>query len=350
MNVDCFVVQHTLSIPPNELYSDGSIFRVDARCGSAVVLPNGQAAILCPPGFPSGYKAELYAFTLASQMATPGATIFTDSKAVLTAVQGSHQRVVMGHLVQLARTNIDAKSLSCCHVRSHIGIPANEQADVCAKRASRVLPSQKCQYPRQEWDVCFEGERQHPPHKVWARHLIPHFSHEGVHWWSWAPLRKSLKWAKWFFGAKCVKCYSDPRSFWKDQPSTVPCPVCLHNHNQSIHGVLAFCRASSQPVLSAWLAAWTSVKSVVWAWRLRAQWHDLQLTGKLLCPTTLVEALVDNLGFRHARKAVSSFYTHILPSLENVLPKWTEEDKQGFKLRLDPFRPEGWDVDRRCLP
>ena len=103
-------------------------------------------------------------------------------------------------------------------------------------------------------------------------------------------------------------------------------------------------------VLSAWLAAWTSVKSVVWAWGLRVQWHDVQLTGTLLCPTTLVEALVDKLGFSHARKAVSSFYTHILPSLENVLPKWTEEDKQRFKVRLDPFRPEGWDVDRRCLP
>ena len=314
-----------------------------------MVLTNGKAAILRPPGFPFGYKAELYAFVLACRLAIPGSTIFTDSKAVLSAISGSRQRVVLGHLVQLARDCMREKSLRCQHVQAHVGHAANEHADLLAKRASHSLPPQRAQIPRQEWDVCFEGEKQSPPHKVWARHLIPHFSHEGVHWWSWAPLHRSISWAKWFFGGKCVKGLADPRSFWKDRPSRTACPHCALFHNQSIHGMVAYCQQTN-PLVGAWLGAWGEQRAFVSVWRSQACRHDRQLSGKLLCPITLVNWLIDRLGYRVARRVVAGFYGHILSALSQVLPKWTMEEKQGFKCRLDPYRPEGWDVVRTCLP
>lgn len=174
--------------------------------------------------------------------------------------------------------------------------------------------------------------------------------HEGVHWWSWTPIQRSLVWAKWFFGAKCVKGYEDPRSFWKSHRSKAACPLCGTYHNQSIHGVIAYCPNADHPVLSAYLASWGLMRSLVHLWRQSASPHDLQLSGKLLCPTTLIRTLVESQGYRQARRAVSFFYGSVLTSLEKVLPKWTEEEKQAFKLRLDPFQAEGWGTRRTCLP
>ena len=337
-------------MPNDTLYSDGSFFPKEKCCGSSVVLGQGQAAIFRPPGYPFGYKAELYAFALACRLAKQNETIYTDSKAVLTAIQGQNIRVVLRRIVQVARDEIAQKSLRCEHVQAHVGFVANEQADLLAKKASRFLPPQKMQIPRNAGDVCFEGELQLPPHKVWARHRVPHFSHEGVHWWSWAPLHRSLRWAKWFFGVKCAKGYSDPRSFWKDARSHPLCPHCCGHHNQSIHGSIAYCTSLSNPLLSAWLAAWRQHGRLVWRWRGCAVPHDLQLTGKLLCPSTLVQVLINSLGYRKARQAVGIFYGAVLDLFAKVLPEWTAEERNAFKLRLDPFSSAGWDVPRSCLP
>ena len=78
-------------------------------------------------------------------------------------------------------------------------------------------------------------------------------------------------------------------------------------------------------------------------------WHDLQLLGKLLCPISLVEFLVEKLGYRRTKVVVQTFYAGILDHLQRVLPQWTEDEKHAFKLRLDPFTSDGWDTRHSCL-
>ena len=185
---------------------------------------------------------------------------------------------------------------------------------------------------------------------MWARHQIPHFSHDGVHWWSWQPLKRSLVWAKWFFVAKSAKGFSDPRTFWRDAPSKHPCQHCNRHHNQSVHGVIALCQWQQNPLLAAWATAWGTQKDAVTRWRESANQQDLRLTGKLLCPISLVGMLVETIGYSGARKAVKKFYDSVLPLFQNCLPQWTEEEKSGFKLRLDPYRAGGWETARSCIP
>ena len=100
---------HGVTLLPHQVFTDGSHDPPSGQMGSAVLLPNGAAAILKPPWKGSSYVAELYALALGTLLCPPHAHIFSDSQGALAAVRGNSQRVFHSTLVDLCRRNIRNK-------------------------------------------------------------------------------------------------------------------------------------------------------------------------------------------------------------------------------------------------
>ena len=337
-------------MPDQTAYADGSFFPSLSQCASSVILPNHRAAVLRPRGKPSCYRAEVYALAMAVDLVSNGSTIFTDSAATLAAVKGSSPRVTLAHPIHHIRKMVAEKCLTLRHIRGHQGFDGNEMADKLAKEACLTLPHPPPQVPQHPWDVVVGGELQIPPHKTWVRSHIPYHSHADIHPWSWKPLVRA-GWLPWLFGAKSVKGFAHPSTYWRNQSSPTPCTFCQGHHNASIHGSIGMCNAvNTNPLIQLWLHAWGTHMGLIAAWREHAPARDRFLLGKLVLPNSLVATLRQALGPRGARNAANGFQCHILPSLTSFLPQWSPAERQGFKRKLNPYDPGGWDVGPDPLP
>ena len=141
--------------------------------------------------------------------------------------------------------------------------------------------------------------------------MAPHHAHSDIHSWSWRYV-KFLPWFKWLFGVKAVKGYAHPITYWRNLPSTHPCPYCQLCHNQSVHGALGLCPATENPVVRAWLQAWGAQENVVANWRQNASDRDRFLLGKMALPVNLGLYLRKQCGHTHAKKSVLEFQRSVL--------------------------------------
>ena len=349
MDLPYYEVNQPLSLPPNTAFADGSFFPSISQCASSVVLPNHRACILKPRGRPSCYRAEVFALALAVDLVGPGSTIFTDSAAALSAVKGTSPRVTLAGPVHHIRQAVAHKQLTLQHVRGHQGVMGNEMADKIAKEACNSLPPPPPQARHSPWDVCVEGELQHPPQKTWG-YCIPRHSHQDIHPWSWKPIVLP-GWLPWLFGAKSIKGFAHPSSYWRNLSSVTPCPHCSAFHNSSVRGSIGLCNAPSQnPLVKAWLQSWGVHMPIIAAWRETASPSDRFLLGKLVIPVSLVAHLQSLVGARLAWSAVRHFQRPILHSLAPCLPVWSPDDWCTFKRKLNPYAPDGWDQGPHPLP
>ena len=350
LDLPCYAVTHPLPLPDKTAYADGSYFPSVSQCASSVILPNGRAFVLRPRGKPSCYRAEVYALAMAVDVVGDEFTIYTDSAATLAAVKGASPRVTLASPIHHIRTMVAQKRLSLRHIRGHKGIDGNEMADRLAKDACLHLPSPTPQLPQNPWDVVVCGEQQRPPHKTWVRSHTPSHSQSDIHPWSWKPLVRP-GWLPWLFGAKSVKGFAHPSTYWRNQGSTTPCPYCASHHNCSIHGSIGLCGATAQnPFVHAWLLAWETHMPLMSTWRNGASQRDRFLLGKLVLPNSLVATLKATLGPRVARTAATTFHRRILPLLTALLPQWSPEERCAFKRKLSAFEPGGWDTGPQALP
>ena len=332
---------HRAPVSTGQVFTDGSFDPATGEMGSSVLLPNGQAAILKPPGKGSSYVAELFALALGALLCPPASSIFSDSQGALAAVRGSSPRVFHSALVNLCRTTVSTKCLQLHHVKGHNGDASNEEADRLAKVAAQSLPQPPPQPLRHPLDVSFFGRLQSPPHKTWTRHLLPTHQHESISPISWIPLRKDLKWLRWNLGCVCAPGFSHPKGYWFNEPSPNQCQWCLTTHNQSVHGMLA-CPAPSNPLVGAWVQAWGAHRGISQQWRAQASPRDIFLLGKLVIPTSLHGALKDSLGARSAKASIHTFQRNILQLLQPLLPTFTPAQKAAFKKRPNPWDMSDW--------
>ena len=350
LDLPYYEVAHPLVLPDKTAYADGSFFPSLSQCASSVILPNHRATVLRPRGKPSCYRAEVYALAMAVDLVSNEFTIFTDSAATLAAVKGSSPRVTLAHAIHHIRKMVAEKHLNLRHIRGHQGFEGNELADKIAKEACLTLPNPPSQVAQHPWDVVVCGELQTPPHKTWVRSHIPCHSHTDIHPWSWKPLVHA-GWLPWLFGAKSVKGFAHPSTYWRNQTSPTPCSFCQEHHNASIHGSIGLCNAvRANPLVQLWLHAWGVHTPLITAWREQASARDRFLLGKLVLPNSLVATLRQALGPRGARNAANGFQRHILPSLTAFLPQWSVAERQNFKRKLNPYDPGGWDVGPEPLP
>ena len=115
-----------------------------------------------------------------------------------------------------------------------------------------------------------------------------------------------------------------PTTFWRGTPPKKPCPGCKANHNQSIHGYIAYC--PTHPLHKAWLAAW-GPHSPTHAWRAYTQRRGVFLTGKPAIPESLFAYLSRQLGTKGAKKAVASFQANVLNLLHAAPPAILDHHK-----------------------
>ena len=302
-----------------------------------------------PRGRASCYRAEVFALAMAASLVDPGTRIYTDSASAIHAIKGTSPRVTLATPIHHIRTLLVQKDLSLTHVRGHTGIAGNEIADSLAKTACLSLPPPPPQKPVHPWDVCVDGELQAPPHKTWVRGLRPQHAQADIHPLSWKPLTKT-GWLAWLFGAKSVKGYAHPSSYWRNQPSPSPCRYCTTFHNASVHGHIGLCPSLDNPLVDAWLQSWGPHFPLISSWRQHAQPRDRFLLGKLVLPNSLVAYLRNAMGPRAANMCIRHFQSHILPCITAVLPSWLPEEKVTFKRRLSAYCPEGWEHGPRPLP
>ena len=154
---------HEERLPPTHIFTDGSFDPPSDQMGSAVILPEGQAAIFKPPGKGSSYVAELFALALGTLLCPPHSHIFSDSQGALAAIRGSSPRVLHSYLVGFCRTNVSHKHLRLSHIKGHRGIKGNELADRYAKKAARTIPPLPPQALRSSLDIRYHGRLQRPP-------------------------------------------------------------------------------------------------------------------------------------------------------------------------------------------
>ena len=336
-----FPTTHPAPIPRGQVFTDGSFDPPSGKMGSAVLLPQGQAAILKPPGKGSSYVAELYALALGTLLSSPCTDIFSDSQGALAAVKGVSPRVFHSSLVDLCRFNVAKKGLRLHHIKGHSGQAGNEAADRLAKIAAHTLPAPPPQPLRHMLDISFHGRLQSLPHKTWTRYLLPSHRHEDISHASWAPLQKDLRWLRWNFGCVCAPGFPHPRTFWFNEPSATPCPWCHSHHNQSVHGVLT-CPSTANPFVQAWLQSWGPHQGISQAWRAQASPRDRFLLGKLVIPISLHDTLRDHLGPRPAKASIRHFQLTILRFLPPLLPTYTPSQKATFRKRPNPWSMEDW--------
>ena len=332
---------HQASVLQRQVFTDGSYEPSTGSMGSAVLLPEGKAALLKPPGRGSSYVAELYALALGSLLCPPGSHIFSDSQGALAAVGGGSHRVFHSSLVDLCRANVASKDLHLHHVKGHSGQECNEEADRLAKSAARTQPPPPPQPLRKPLDISYHGRLQSPPHKTWTRYLLPSHLHQGISHASWGPLRQDLRWLRWNFGCVCAPGFPHPKTFWFNEPSPTPCPWCHTHHNQSVHGMLT-CPSPSQPFVQAWLQSWGPHQGISQAWRAQASLRERFLLGKLVIPTSLHETLRDSLGARSAKSSIRHFQRSILRLLPPLIPPYTPAQKATFNKRPNPWSMNDW--------
>ena len=173
--------------------------------------------------------------------------------------------------------------------------------------------------PSSPWDVVRHGESMVPPHKVWTHNLTPSHTHEDFQPLSCRPLKFCrLAWHKWFFGLQSPSEYAHYATYWSDKPPPHTCSHCLRFHNLSVHGHLAHC-AESQPVVQAWLSAW-SPRAGAASWGRMAHCGDLRIAGRLAFPRSLYRHLARTPGsFRAARKEIASYQDRVLDSFTAAL-------------------------------
>ena len=157
------------------------------------------------------------------------------------------------------------------------------------------------------------------PHKTWIRELFPHHAHDSIHPCSWKPIKRS-GWLVWLFGAKSVKGFSHPSTYWRNRASPTACCYCSGFHNASVHGHIGMCSNLENPLVHAWLQAWGPQRSLVTSWRNTATPRDRFLLGKLVLPVSLVEHLRAVLGPRSSTSTIKYFHAYILPLLSPSLP------------------------------
>ena len=227
------------------IYTDGSFLPDGGQAGCAVLMPDGTAFMARPPGAQSIYKAEMLAVLIACHAAQPNTSIFSDSLGVIQAISGHSPRVTLARWIHRIRHFMSTKCLSLSHVRGHTGEEGNELADKLAKRSCR-LPIQPAQFPTSPWHFCFKGERVRPPHKTWARALIPQHANKGIHPISWNPLRSDPhKWVRWLFGVVDAPGFASHFTFWHETLARQRCVQCSAFHNRSATPI---CHTSSPDV------------------------------------------------------------------------------------------------------
>lgn len=332
---------HHAPIPKGQVFTDGSYDPPSGLMGSAVLLPQGQAAILKPPGKGSSYVAELYALALGTILCPMEAEIFSDSQGALAAVKGSSPRVFHSSLVDICRSNVAAKHLRLHHVKGHSGLAGNEEADRLAKLAALTLPMPAPQVLRHILDIRYSGRLQSPPHKTWTRYALPAHKHESISHASWDPLRRDLRWLRWNFACVCAPGFPHPKTYWFNEPSPTPCPWCATHHNQSVHGALT-CACPANPFVAAWLQSWGPQKGICHSWWTQAGPRDRYLLGKLVIPCSLHERLRDLLGARAAKASIRHFQNTILRLLPPLLPSYTTAQKASFRKRPNPWIMTDW--------
>lgn len=127
----------------NEFYTDGS--KTHDYVGSSVVSGTWEQTVRLPL-FVSVFTAECYALWMAVQEVVNGkhkkAVIYTDSLSSLKALNlKSAQKPLIGDILHtLSRVNQN-HSIRLCWVPSHVGIPGNENADMCAANAKHKAVS-----------------------------------------------------------------------------------------------------------------------------------------------------------------------------------------------------------------
>jgi hypothetical protein len=322
-------------------WSDGS-FQPPKSPGSAAVLSSGRALLCSTPGPPGIYPAELMGIVLAATESTSPSIIYCDNKGACQAVQSNKAVVRHKWLVDAARQSVQSHGHTIMWIKAHNNDKGNELVDALAKAATS-LPPQSPISSLNPWDVIHYNLLQLPPHKTWTESMIPRHTHfDCVHKLSFSPLRNhQLIWVNWIFGLMWRPGFQSYFSYWNDTPSPDPCPVCHANHNQSIHGHLAFCSPHG-PLHKAWLQAWNTPE--VGKWYDQASRKDKHLIGKLVIPQSLYAHLVNVFGRRDARKSITSFQRQIIPLLKLTMDRIAPLPPDWRPDRHPIFNEEDWDL------
>ena len=180
-----------------------------------------------------------------------------DCQGAILSSPGSEPPLRQVQLVRQVRSSLRQKGQSLEWVEGHVGHQYDELSDHYAK-VGTLLPPPPPATRTSPWEVIRQGEVTLPPHKVWTHDLVPSHQHEHFHPVSWRPLKRHrLTWHKWLFGLQSREGFSHYATYWRDEPSRMPCAHCGNRHNDSVHGVLAHC-SPTHPLVAAWLSAWPS--------------------------------------------------------------------------------------------
>jgi hypothetical protein len=209
-----------------------------------------------------------------------------------------------------------------------------------------------------------------PPHKTWTHEAIPVHAHKGIHSISFSPLRyQNAAWFRWIFALQWAPGFSSYTTFWKQTVPFHTCRLCHRRHNQSVHGVMAFCRP--HPLHNAWEMAWDSHPAVT-EWLQSASTPDTWLIGKAVIPATLYHHLTTVLGILQAKRIIRRFHSkfpplashalssdHVTPatprtsahSSPHSVPTWltTSVPPPPTPCRKRPFQQDDW-MQNPCPP
>ena len=344
-----------LEISSTECFTDGSMYpNLKISGGAALSSPN-TGLLARTPGKQTSYRGELLGLYIASHVCPPGTTLVTDCAGALNAVMRPLPPVQSADLLHPIRSLVKSKGLQLQKVKAHATNIFNNLCDLLAKAAA-FLPPHPAAVPSGPWDVIHSGCVQRPPHKTWTHTAIPSHAHEGIHPCSFQPLKlQRMIWFKWIFGLHWSPGYSAYTTFWKQTVPCHPCPLCRHLHNQSIHGVLAFCL--THPLHQAWKAAWSNHPAVL-TWHHQAIGRDKWLVGKAVIPTTLYEHLFAALGAHATRSLIRTFQRKfpslVAPAMESPPPSqrhcgrqstlmhWVARPPATPSLRKRPFHQDDW--------
>jgi hypothetical protein len=268
------------------------------------------------PGRQSSYRGELMGLYLACHTCHPHTTIMTDCAGAQKAVLNPHPPVQSADLLDPIRHLVSAKSLKVQKVKAHATDHLNNLCDVYAKTAA-FLPPPAPTPPSSVWDVIRYGVLQHPPHKTWTHEAIPVHAHQGIHSISFVPLRhQNAAWFRWIFALQWAPGFSSYTTFWKQTVPFHSCHLCRRRHNQSVHGVMAFCRP--HPLHTAWEMAWDSNQAVL-QWLQGAGPQDTWLIGKAVIPVTLYHHLSTVVGSPQAKRIIRRFQSKFPPLASHAL-------------------------------